>query len=286
VSWRVLAGLALTACLGACAAVPADRLGTAPPLHELSPDEQALDFPLRIYDPWEGTNRAIYNFNAQFDEYFFLPLVRGYEFVTPDFIEDRVTNFFANLTEFRNASNGLFQARPDIAGRAVIRFALNTTVGVLGMFDVATPMGVAQQPLDFGLTLGRWGAPNGPYLVVPVFGPSNARDFTGFVADSAIASTVPPQSIITDWVYFNPMIYVLYAVDLRRNVNFRYWGSGSPFEYDLVRFLYTKKRDLELRIGTLPPEGTDPSPFRPPGDVSSPSSPRAPAHAPAGRLLP
>lgn len=287
-SWRALGALAMAASLGACAAVPATSLGTAPPMHELSAEEQAIDFPLRIYDPWEGTNRAIYNFNAQFDEYLFLPLVRGYEFVTPDFIEGRVTDFFSNLTEFRNATNGLFQARPDIAGRATIRFALNSTVGLLGLFDVATPMGVAQQPLDFGLTLGRWGAPNGPYLVVPVFGPSNVRDFSGFVADSVIASTVPPQSIVTDWVYFNPMMYVLYAVDLRRNVNFRYWGSGSPFEYDLVRFLYTKKRELELRIGTLPPAGTDvePSPFRPPGDLSSPSSTTMPTHAPAGRLLP
>ncbi len=57
---------------------------------------------------------------------------------------------------------------------------------------------------------------------------------------------MPPESIVTDWVYFNPLVYVLYAVDLRRNVNFRYFGSGSPFEYDLVRFLYTKKRELQL----------------------------------------
>ena len=67
-----------------------------------------------------------------------------------------------------------------------------------------------------------------------------------------IASTVPPQSIVTDWVYFNPMIYVLYAVDLRRNINFRYFGSGSPFEYDLVRFLYTKQRELQLRASWAP----------------------------------
>ena len=87
----------------------------------------------------------------------FLPVVRGYEFVTPDFIEDRVTNFFSNLSEFRNATNGLMQARPDAAGRAVIRLALNSTIGVAGLFDVATPMGVTQEPLDFGLTLGRWG---------------------------------------------------------------------------------------------------------------------------------
>lgn len=249
---RALVALVLAGALSACAATPAYQTGTAPARFELSQEDQAVDIPLRIYDPWEGTNRGMYKFNALFDRYLFLPLVDAYEFVTPDFIEARVSDFFSNLTEFRNATNGLMQARPDVAGRAVLRFGLNSTVGLLGLFDVATPMGVAQQPEDFGLTLGHWGVGNGPYLVVPVVGPSNLRDFGGLVTDSVLASTVPPQSIITDWVYFNPMIYVLYAVDLRRNVSFRYNGSGSPFEYDLVRFLYTKKRELELRVGTMP----------------------------------
>jgi phospholipid-binding lipoprotein MlaA len=287
-SLRTLAALGLTGLLAACAATPAADLGTVPAEHELSAGERELDFPLRVYDPWEGANRALYNFNAQFDEHVFLPVVRGYEFVTPDFIEDRVSDFFSNLTEFRNATNGLMQARPNAAGRAVIRFGLNSTVGVLGLFDVATPLGVGQEPLDFGLTLGHWGVGNGPYLVVPVFGPSNGRDFGGFVVDSAIASYVPPQSIVTDWVYFNPMVYLLYAVDLRRNVNFRYWGSGSPFEYDLVRFLYTKKRELEVRAlrgDSLPPESDD-SPFRPPVDTQPRSSTVAPLQAPTGLALP
>jgi phospholipid-binding lipoprotein MlaA len=279
---RTLAALALAGLLAACAATPAYQLGTAPARHELTPVEQRADHPLRIYDPWEGMNRALYKFNAQFDRYVFLPVLRAYEFITPEFVADGVANFFSNLTEFRNATNGILQARPDFAGRAVIRFGLNTTAGLLGLFDVATPMGVAQQPLDFGLTLGRWGVGNGPYLVVPVFGPSNGRDFTGFVVDSAIASYVPPESIVTDWVYFNPLMYVLYAVDLRRNVNFRYFGSGSPFEYSLVRFLYTKRRELELRIGTLPLAGTEPSPFRPPGDLEVPSSSGLPHQAPTG----
>lgn len=280
-SLRGLAALALAGTLGACAATPAYQLGTAPARYELTPEDQAVDLPLRIYDPWEGTNRGMYKFNALFDEYVFLPVVNAYEFVTPDFIEARVSDFFSNLTEFRNATNGLMQARPDVAGRAVIRFALNSTVGVLGLFDVATPMGVAQQPEDFGLTLGHWGVPNGPYLMLPVLGPSNLRDFGGLVTDSVIASTVPPQSIITDWVYFNPMIYVLYAVDLRRNVSFRYFGSGSPFEYDLVRFLYTKKRELELRVGTQPaaPE-TLPAPVP---DIQEPDVRVPVAQAPAGR---
>ena len=83
---------------------------------ELTARMQAVDIPLRVYDPWEGTNRGLYKFNALFDEYVFLPVVDAYEFVTPDFIEDRVTDFFSNLTEFRNATNGLMQARPDVAG--------------------------------------------------------------------------------------------------------------------------------------------------------------------------
>jgi phospholipid-binding lipoprotein MlaA len=281
------AALTLAITLGACAATPAYDLGTAPPMHKLTPGERDSDFPLRINDPWEGSNRAFYKFNAKFDEFVFLPLVRGYEFVTPDFIENRVTDFFSNLSEFRNATNGLMQARPDAAGRAAIRLALNSTAGVLGLFDVATPLGVSQQQLDFGLTLGRWGVGNGPYLVVPVLGPSNTRDFSGFAVDTAIASYVPPESIVTHIVYFNPLVYVLYAIDLRRNINFRYFGSGSPFEYDLVRFLYTKRRELQLRaiLGTLPTE-VEPSPFRPPGAPLSAPASTFPHQAPAGRLLP
>jgi phospholipid-binding lipoprotein MlaA len=287
VNQRPLAAIALTTVLAACAATPATDLGTAPPMHELTDSQREGDIPLRVYDPWEGTNRAVYKFNALFDEYVFLPVVRGYEFVTPDFIEERVTDFFSNLSEFRNAGNGLMQARPDAAGRAVIRLALNSTIGVAGMFDVATPLGVTQEPLDFGLTLGRWGTPNGPYLMVPVVGPSNVRDFSGFLVDSAIASYVPPESIVTEYVYFNPAVYVLYAVDLRRQVNFRYHGSGSPFEYDLVRFLYTKKRELQLRslfIRQAP--DTDPSPFLGPLDVAPATGSTLPHQAPAGRLLP
>jgi len=279
----------LAAGLAACAATPADQLGTIPPMHELSPAEKAAATPLRVWDPIEGTNRAVYNFNARFDQWIFLPAVRAYEFVTPDFVENRVTHFFSNLAEFRNASNGLLQARPDAAGRAVIRLALNSTIGLLGLFDVATPMGVSREPLDFGLTLGRWGVGNGPYLVVPVLGPSNGRDFSGLVVDTAIASYVPPESIVTDYVYFNPLVYVLYAIDLRRNIDFRYFGSGSPFEYDYVRFLYTRKRELQIRALTAgPAEPVEPSPFRLPPDPSEVALPAStmPHQAPAGRLLP
>jgi phospholipid-binding lipoprotein MlaA len=244
--WRVAGAVLLTAMLAGCAATSALDKGTVPARNQLSEEERQADLPIRVYDPWEGTNRALYKFNAQFDRYVFIPAVDAYRFVTPDFVEDRVSAFFSNLTEFRNATNGVLQGRPQVAGRAVVRFVLNSTAGVLGFFDVATRWGVPQQPEDFGQTMGRWGVRSGPYLVVPLLGPSNSRDFGGFVTDSFIATTVPPESIVTDWVYFNPVMYVLYAVDLRRNIDFRYYGSGSPFEYDLVRFLYTKKREFEI----------------------------------------
>ena len=286
---RALAALLLATGLGACAATPAEQLGTIPPLHQLTPGEKEAAGTLRIWDPIEGTNRAFYKFNARFDQWIFLPVVQAYEFITPDFLQKRVTDFFSNLAEFRNASNGLLQARPDAAGRAVIRLALNSTFGLLGLFDVATPMGVTPEPLDFGLTLGRWGVGNGPYLVVPVLGPSNGRDFSGFLVDTAVANYVPPESIVTDYVYFNPLVYVLYAIDLRRNIDFRYFGSGSPFEYDLVRFLYTRTRELRIRALTAGPAAqAEPSPYNlplDPNEVDVPAS-SMPDQAPAGRLLP
>lgn len=243
---RVPAVLALAGLLAACAATPVRELGSVPPRHQPGPELQAAAYPVDVHDPLEGLNRSIYMFNARFDEQIFLPVVNAYRYVLPDFVERRISSFFANLTEFRNGTNGLLQLRPDVTGRAVIRFALNTTIGLIGLFDVATPMGVDRHAEDFGQTLGRWGVGPGPFLVLPILGPSSLRDFAGFAADAAIGNGVPPQATVNDWVYSDPSVYLLYAVDQRRNVSFRYYGTGSPFEYDLVRFLYMKKRELEI----------------------------------------
>src|SRR5688500_11194880 len=94
---KALVALALAIGLAACAATPASELGTIPPRHELTPEQRQAYYPIVIYDPWEGMNRAFYKFNAHFDEWVFLPAVDAYEFVTPDFIENRVSDFFSNL---------------------------------------------------------------------------------------------------------------------------------------------------------------------------------------------
>jgi phospholipid-binding lipoprotein MlaA len=232
--------------LGACAATPGERLGTLPPRSPVTPEEAAKAYSIDVYDPLERVNRGVYRFNTRFDRWVFLPVVDAYGRVAPDPVERGVSNFFGNLGEFRNGLNGLLQARPRVAGRAVARLAINTTVGILGLFDRATGLGLPERHEDFGQTLGCWGVKPGPYLVLPILGPSNLRDAGGVAVDTAAVNALPVAQDINDEIYFNPAVYGLYFVDQRRQVGFRYYQSGSPFEYDLVRFLYTKKRELEV----------------------------------------
>lgn len=243
---RLAAALLGLGLLGACAAIPAERLGTRPAQHQPTPAQRSAEFPLRVYDPWEGWNRGVYKFNAQFDRYVFLPALSAYRYVAPPFVRRRVTDFFGNLAEFRNITGSALQLKAGGAGRGVARLLINSTAGVLGLFDVATPLGIPVQIEDFGQTLGYWGVRPGPYMVVPILGPSSLRDFTGFILDTAAGAYVPVEATVNDRVYFNPGVYFLYALNLRDQTSFRYYGSGSPFEYDYVRFFYVKKRELEI----------------------------------------
>jgi phospholipid-binding lipoprotein MlaA len=242
-------GVAATALLllAACAATPDEAPGTTPAQHRLDPEQAAARFPIAVYDPWERFNRSVYIFNAEFDRYIYLPVVRAYEFVLPVFLQDRVSSFFSNLGEIRNSANGLLQGRPEVAGRGMIRFIVNSSFGVLGLFDVATRLGVFQQVEDFGQTLGRYGLGPGPYLVLPILGPSSLRDAGGFTVDTIATTSVAPLDLVHQEVYDGrPALYALEAVDRRHINGFRYYGTGSPFEYDLVRFLYTRSRAAEI----------------------------------------
>ena len=230
----------------ACAAVPAEHLGTVPPRSPVTAQESAKVHPIDVYDPLEGFNRRIYRFNTAFDRYIFLPVTRDYGRIVPGPVRQGVTNFFHNLGEFRNGLNGALQARGEVFRIAVARLIVNSTAGVAGLFDVATKLGVPEHGEDFGQTLGWWGVRPGAYLVLPVLGPSNLRDAGGAGVDTLAAGSIPGVDTVIDTVYFNPAVYGLYAVDQRSQIAFRYYRSGSAFEYDLVRFLYTKKRELDI----------------------------------------
>nr|WP_313277907.1 VacJ family lipoprotein [Stutzerimonas balearica] len=135
-------------------------------------------------DPWEGVNRVVYRFNDTLDTYTLKPLAKGYQKVTPDFVEDRIGNFFGNLGDVIVMTNDLLQGKPREAGIDASRILFNTTFGVLGLFDVATHMGLQKNDEDFGQTLGVWGLGNGPYVVLPLLGPSTVRDAAGRVPDA------------------------------------------------------------------------------------------------------
>ncbi len=141
-------------------------------------------------DPFEGFNRSVDAFNQQLDTYAVRPAARAYVAVVPEVVRMGVSNFFGNIGDVLVGLNNLLQGKPASAASDFGRFAINTTIGVVGLFDVATDMGLRKNNEDFGQTLGRWGLPAGPYLVLPFFGPSSVRDAGGFLVDINLDPTV------------------------------------------------------------------------------------------------
>lgn len=134
-------------------------------------------------DPFEGWNRGVYKFNDKFDDYLARPVAQTYEDWVPREVRDRVRNFFGNLADPFIGINNMLQGKFSEGFDDWTRFILNTTVGLVGIHDVATDFGLEKHNEDFGQTFGRWGAGTGPYLVLPIFGSSNLRDGVGLAAD-------------------------------------------------------------------------------------------------------
>lgn len=134
-------------------------------------------------DPFERVNRAVWNFNDTVDQMVLKPAAEFYEWALPPFVRDMVGNVFANVGDFVSAANHLLQGKPKQSAEHLARFTFNSTVGFFGAIDLATPMGFERQREDFGQTLGRWGMGPGPYMVLPLLGPSSVRDTAGFVVD-------------------------------------------------------------------------------------------------------
>lgn len=201
---------------------------------------------LNVQDPLEPFNRRVYRFNARFDELVYLPVVNAYEWATPRFVRTGVSNVFNNLADIPNLGNSIMQGKADKSMRTTARLLLNTTLGVVGLFDVAKRMGLPQQREDFGQTLGYYRVPSGPYLVLPFLGPSSLRDATGQAVDWTLEDYVEylnNRQIKNN----NPSLWALQAVDMRYQNEFRYGALDSPFEYDQVRYLYSKFRELQIR---------------------------------------
>ena len=196
-------------------------------------------------DPWEGFNRTMYRFNYRFDKYVFLPVVSGYQAVMPDFAEKGVHNFFTNFRQITTLMNSILQFNGVKSLETASRLLVNSTIGVLGLFDWATPMGIPYHQEDFGQTLGVWGVGSGPYLVLPILGPSSVRDGIGLGVDAYVRTEI--RDAIVDLETWQKLTWgALDAIDTRANVSFRYYETGSPFEYEWVRMLSNTKRQIDI----------------------------------------
>lgn len=152
-------------------------------------------------DPWEGFNRGIFAFNEFADHWVVSPVATAWDFVLPELVQTGVDNFFENTRAPIHVLNNVLQGEVEEGYLQTWRFILNTTFGIAGFLDVASMAGWPDHPEDFGLTLGTWGAPHGPYLVLPVLGPSSVRDAVGLGVDATL----------TPYSYFVPFYVPLTA---------------------------------------------------------------------------
>jgi phospholipid-binding lipoprotein MlaA len=210
---------------------------------EALPPVTPADAPsMYTYDPWERLNRFTYRFNARFDEAVFLRASNAYRRI-PSPIRSGVHNFFYNLSEVDSVINYALQWRLRPGARSLGRFVINSTVGIGGLFDVAAKLKLPGAPTGLSTTLATWGMHPGPYLVIPLLGPSTLRDGLGFLGDYATSYGVNIAGLYRGDVSW--ALGPVNAVDQRSNVSFRYYSTGSPFEYENIRFLYVRKRLIE-----------------------------------------
>ena len=135
-------------------------------------------------DPWEPFNRQVYSFNDGLDEAVLKPAATAYQHVTPQIMRTGVTNFFGNIGDVWSLVNNVLQLKPAESVETLFRVGVNTTIGLFGLIDVATELHLEKHAEDFGQTLGYWGAPAGPYVVLPLFGPSTLRDSLALPVDA------------------------------------------------------------------------------------------------------
>jgi phospholipid-binding lipoprotein MlaA len=203
----------------------------------------AADAPsMYTYDPWERLNRFTYRFNARFDDAVFRRAANAY-LRLPSPMRSGVHNFFGNLSEIDSVINYALQWRLKLGVRSLGRFVINSTVGVGGLFDVAARFKLPGAPTGLSATLGKWGMHPGPYLVIPFLGPSTLRDGLGFLGDYGASYGIDVAKLYRGNVSWG--LGAVNAVDQRSNVSFRYYSTGSPFEYENIRFLYVRKRLIE-----------------------------------------
>ena len=202
-------------------------------------------------DPLEAINRPLFELNNKLDKYFLRPVAKGYDWVMPGFAKRGVGNLFANMYDFNSALNGVLQGRFTGAAQGGGRFLINSTLGLAGLFDVATPMGIRPYRTDFGHTLAIWGVDSGPYLMVPFFGPRTVRSGTGTIFD--VYTSIPTY---IDNVPLRNSLFGLELIDGRaRLLQADELLSGDA--YIFIRDAYLQQRETFVNDGVVQDDFSD-----------------------------
>lgn len=212
-------------------------------------------------DPWEGWNRDIHEFNQDFDDAILKPLAKGYQETVPNPVDESITNVFSNINDIGVTINDFLQFKFTQGGMDASRFLINTTAGLVGVFDVAKEIDLPKHDEDFGQTLGFWGVPSGNYLVLPFLGASSPRDTIGLIGDALL----------------NPLTYVSFfggfaanaatasatavdVTDTRSDLmqSEKIVNEASVDRYDFVKNAYVQRREYLIYDGNPPEESNDP----------------------------
>lgn len=200
-------------------------------------------------DPLEGWNRGVQSFNDKLDDYVMKPVAKGYQWVTPTFLDKGITNFFNNVDDISVIANDLLQAKFVQGGKDTGRFLLNTAAGMGGLFDVASKLDLPKNNEDLDQTLGVWGVPTGPYLVLPFMGPSSPRGVVG-LGGNVVANPI-------NWITPAAIPWgtgVLFAIDTRADLlsATKIADEASVDRYEFIRNAYFQQRNYLVHDGNPP----------------------------------
>ena len=227
--------------LGLCTVVLASGCATLPPGDPLD------------YDPWEKPNRKLFRLNEAVDKVSLKPVAKGYRKVLPEPVRNSISNFGKNLGAPRNSVNNFLQGNPREGFGEIVRLIVNTTIGIGGLFDIATASGLEANPEDFGQTAAVWGVPSGPYVMLPFLGPQTLRDAILIPANIEldILHHVDDSSV-------RDRLWVLRAIDVRHRVlSLEDLIQDSKDPYVSLRESYLQNREFEIYDGDPPIEDDD-----------------------------
>lgn len=207
-------------------------------------------------DPWEGWNRGAQTFNDKLDDYVMKPVAKGYQWITPSFVDRGVSNFFSNINDIGVTINDLLQFKVAQSGQDGARFLVNTVAGVAGFVDVAEMIDLPKHNEDFDQTLGVWGLPTGPYLVLPFLGPSSPRGVGGLIGDAAMNPISYVDLGVSSGLAtaISGGLFATNAVDMRAdNLSSEKIATEAAIDrYDFFKNAYLQQREYLVHDGNIP----------------------------------